>query len=185
MYLGSFALALTLVPALAWAQLSLNTVTVTSSSNVTALPDQAVFSVSVNSDIDKSLDDILKALDGSGITAEDLTGISSPQFSSGSATAIQRGFGTPPMLWAFYVPVPLPNIQTEKTHGRTYDDRRRRHSADCLSCRNYQRQFHKARLYFRDRADVYRSYCQCLSFPRRLGKAKIEIKPDIFHLKIS
>jgi hypothetical protein len=113
MHLGSFVAVLTLIPAFSWGQLSPNTVMVTSSGNLTAQPDQALFSVSVNSGIDKSLDDILKALGGSGITAEDLAGISSPQFSA--PTAIQRGFGAsaPPIAWAFYVAVPLPNIQTE------------------------------------------------------------------------
>ncbi len=73
MHLGSFAAALTLIPALAWAQLSPNTVTVTASSGSSAQPDQALFSISVGAGIDKGLDDIVKALAGSGITAANLT----------------------------------------------------------------------------------------------------------------
>jgi uncharacterized protein YggE len=108
MHLGSFAAALTLIPALAWAQLSPNTVTVTASSGFTAQPDQALFSISVGAGIDKGLDDIVKALAGSGITAANLAGISN-QFSTIPATT-----GVPVLnTWTFQLAVPLANIQSE------------------------------------------------------------------------
>jgi uncharacterized protein YggE len=100
MHLGPFAVALTLIPALSWAQLSPNTVTVTASGTVTTQPDQALFSVSVGAPANQGLDDIVKALTGSGISAANLIGISAP--------SVQV-----PIIWTFQLAVPVANIQTE------------------------------------------------------------------------
>src|SRR5580698_7966396 len=103
-----FAVALTILPAVSWSQLIPNTVTVTASSSSTTQPDQAVFSISVNSGIDKSLDDIVKALGGSGVTGADLVGISA-QFAPNPNTTGVPAF----TMWTFQLTVPLANIQTE------------------------------------------------------------------------
>src|ERR1700689_1516541 len=95
--IGAFAVALALIPALSWAQLSPNTVTVTASSGAAAQPDQAVFSVSVFAGVDISLDDIVKALTGSGVTAADLIGVSA----SSSANLLPPT----PAIWTFQLAV--------------------------------------------------------------------------------
>ena len=51
------------------AQLANNTVTVTASQSSAAQPDEAVFSVTVASGLDKSLDDVVAAVSAVGITA--------------------------------------------------------------------------------------------------------------------
>jgi hypothetical protein len=66
-----------LAPALLFGQLSTNTVSVTASSSSTQQPDQAVFSVTVSSGIDKNLSDILSALSGSGISGANLVSVAS------------------------------------------------------------------------------------------------------------
>ncbi len=104
MSLGPRVAVLILAPALLWGQLSPNTVTVTASSGSAAQPDQAVFSVTVFSGIDGSLDDIVKALAGSGITSSDLIGISA---------AFPAAPLPPPMIWTFQLIVPVANIQAE------------------------------------------------------------------------
>src|ERR1700733_7442695 len=106
--IGAFAVALTLIPAASWAQLSPNTVTVTASSAAAAQPDQAVFSISVGSGIDKNLDDIVRALGGSGITDTNLVAISA-QFAPNPNTTGVPAYTT----WDFQLTVPLANIQTE------------------------------------------------------------------------
>ena len=64
---------------LAFGQLDSNSITVTASRNASLQPDQAVFAVSVQSGISASLDDVLAALQGSGITAANLSSVSSVQ----------------------------------------------------------------------------------------------------------
>src|SRR5437879_1708715 len=60
---------------LAFAQLDSNSVTVTASRNVNLQPDQTVFSVRVDSGLNTSLDDILIALQGSGIGIGNFSGV--------------------------------------------------------------------------------------------------------------
>lgn len=60
----------------AFGQLDSNFITVTASRNTTSTqPDQAVFGVQVNSGIDTSLDDVIAALQGSGITIANFVGL--------------------------------------------------------------------------------------------------------------
>ncbi|HUJ50759.1 MAG TPA: hypothetical protein VLW25_11190 [Bryobacteraceae bacterium] len=56
-------------------QLDTNSVTVTASNSATLQPDQVVFSVEVDSGLNATLDDVVAALQGSGITAANFTGI--------------------------------------------------------------------------------------------------------------
>jgi hypothetical protein len=67
-------IAALLVPlALAFGQLDSNSVTVTSTHGATSsMPDQAIYSVHVNSDLNAGLDDVIAALPGSAISAANL-----------------------------------------------------------------------------------------------------------------
>ena len=56
-------------------QLDSNSVTVTASNSATLQPDQAVFSIVVTSGLNASLDDVVAALQGSGITSANFAGI--------------------------------------------------------------------------------------------------------------
>lgn len=86
----------------AFAQLDSNSVTVTASRNINLQPDQIVFAVRVISGLNTNLDEVLAAVQGSGIGMGNFTGLSTVQ-----------QFGTPgqqpqPMLeWTFGLPVPL------------------------------------------------------------------------------
>jgi uncharacterized protein YggE len=85
------------MPALAFAQLDDNTLTVTASRQLPALqPDQAVIAVAVESAPTATLDDVLAALNGSGITAANLV------------TATSLGGATSD--WIFRLSVPLANL---------------------------------------------------------------------------
>jgi hypothetical protein len=75
---------------LAFAQLDDNTLTVTSAQNTTAAPDQLVLNVSLYLSANSTLEDALKALQGTGIAATDLTGLSA------SSSLVQ-----PLNLWLF------------------------------------------------------------------------------------
>src|SRR5437764_14958569 len=79
-------------------QLDSNSITVTASRSVQLRPDQVVFSISVQAPIGITLDDIIAALQGSGITAANLTG---------SSMAL-----TTENTWFFSLPAPLLNIKS-------------------------------------------------------------------------
>ena len=103
---SALALAWIFSPALLLAQLTSNSVTVTASQNVIPQPDQAVFGVSVTSAVDKSLDDIVNALAGSGVTAASLVGITTP------AIPLQPGAQPQQLLqWTFRLVVPLSKVK--------------------------------------------------------------------------
>src|ERR1700733_5585608 len=97
---------------LAFGQLDSNSITVSVSNNANLQPDQAVFSVTVGSSITSGLDDVLAALQGSGITAANFTGVST----QGQAIAILSAgpLPTTPMPaigWTFSLPVPIANTK--------------------------------------------------------------------------
>ncbi|PWU09807.1 MAG: hypothetical protein C5B51_05580 [Terriglobia bacterium] len=95
-----------LLPLLSFGQLTSNSVTVSTSQPGTVQPDQAVFVVSVTSATDKGLDDILKALAGSGITAANLAGIRT------AANPVQSVPQPQMMLfWSFRLIVPLSKVK--------------------------------------------------------------------------
>jgi hypothetical protein len=81
-------------------QVDSNTVTVTSSQSTNVQPDQVLFAVSVTTSLNSTLDDVLAALKGSGITIANFSGVS-------SAFAIPTGIGitnqqsTPTLQWSF------------------------------------------------------------------------------------
>ena len=107
--IGRFFFALALSVPLAFGQLDSNSLTVTASRSVSLQPDQALFGVFVDSSVTSSLDDILAALQGSGITAANFSGVNT------APTAIAGVGPLPPTLaptleWAFALPVALAKI---------------------------------------------------------------------------
>src|SRR5215471_9778574 len=89
------------------AQLANNTVTVKASQTSTAQPDEAVFSVTVASGVDATLDQIVSAVSGLGITAANLVSVNTSPVIGGALT------GTPPLMWNFQH---RPLFQTERHH---------------------------------------------------------------------
>ena len=85
------------LPVLAFAQLDDNTLTVTASRQLPALqPDQVVIAVAVESDPTATLDDVLAVLNGSGITAANLS--------------IATSVGGTSSDWVFRLTVPLAKL---------------------------------------------------------------------------
>jgi uncharacterized protein YggE len=106
MHIRYFALLLT--PALLFGQLSTNTVSATASASFNQQPDQAVFSVTVSSGIDKNLSDIVGAISGLGITAANLTSVNSSPILNPLTLQPQQ---QPPINWYFQLTVPLAKVK--------------------------------------------------------------------------
>ena len=87
----------------AFGQTEQNSVTVSASQSVNLQPDQAIFAITVQSGVNTGLDDVLTALAGSGITAANLSGVS---------TQCATNSCSPPALqWAFSLAGPLTNTK--------------------------------------------------------------------------
>jgi hypothetical protein len=109
-------IALLLVAAfspIAFAQLDSNSITVAASNNVTLQPDQAVFSVTVTSSQSTGLEDILAALQGSGITIANFVGVSTTGqiIAVLSSNPLPPVNTAPPLFWTFSLPAPLANTK--------------------------------------------------------------------------
>ncbi|HLJ44965.1 MAG TPA: SIMPL domain-containing protein [Bryobacteraceae bacterium] len=90
---------------LAFAQLDSNSVTVTASRTVVLQPDEVIFAVYVGAPLSATLDDVVSALSGSGITAANFAGLTTPQFSfvpSQPQTTLQ---------WAFALTAPFAKMK--------------------------------------------------------------------------
>lgn len=86
-----------------YAQLDSNSVTVTASRNFTQQPDQTVFAVQVNSGLNTSLEEVIAALQGSGIGPGNFSRVSTP-----GGFVLGTGAPPQPMLeWDFTLPVPI------------------------------------------------------------------------------
>jgi len=96
---------------LAFGQLDSNSITVSVSSSANLQPDQAVFSVTVVSSITSGLDDVLAALQGSGITAANFTGVSTQVQSIAILSASLPPTLAPTIGWTFSLPVSLTNTK--------------------------------------------------------------------------
>src|SRR5258706_8129888 len=79
-------------------QSDLNSLTVTASRSTSVQPDQAVFAINVSSTAPTSLDDVLAALQGSGVSAANFSWVS----------------GFPP-AWSFTLPVPFSKMKETTT----------------------------------------------------------------------
>src|SRR5258708_36674392 len=111
-------LALLVSASLISAQTDSNSITVTASRNPNLQADQAVFGVSVISGLSASLEDVLGALQGSGITLANFTGVStSPGFiilgtpSMDPATGGTTALPPPSLQWSFTWTVPWSKIK--------------------------------------------------------------------------
>jgi hypothetical protein len=98
---------------LAFGQLDSNSITVTASQSENLQPDQVLFAVDVSTPLTASLDDVLAAVKGAGITSANFSGVYS------SATA-QSGTGTgngqsPAEQWAFGLAVPFAQMKATVT----------------------------------------------------------------------
>src|SRR5438874_1912535 len=97
-------IALVACTSVAFAQLDSNSVTVTASRNPNLQPDQAVFAVRVISGLTTSLDEIIAALQGSGLGLANFLGMSTTQ----PFTVVGAGPQIQPMLeWDFALPAAL------------------------------------------------------------------------------
>jgi len=94
------ALIFSVVPA--FAQVDSNTVTVIASRTLKLPPERASFSVYVSAPITATLDDVLAALSGSGITAADLYSVVQ-EFQFGPTTR-------PTLDWTFTLTVPVTKL---------------------------------------------------------------------------
>jgi Protein of unknown function (DUF541) len=92
---------------LLFAQLDSNSVTVTASRSMSIQPDQVVFGVSVIAPLTASLDDVVAAVQGSGITASQLSSVN-----TGQPIAITGNpfFTQLNLQWTFSVPEPLAKL---------------------------------------------------------------------------
>jgi hypothetical protein len=93
---------------LAFGQLESNSITVSASNNTNLQPDQAIISVYVQSGTNVGLDDVLTALQGSGITVANFSGVSTSQQ---TLTCVGTSTLTFTLQWTFSLPVPLANTK--------------------------------------------------------------------------
>lgn len=85
----------------AFGQLESNSITVSVSRNSTVQPDQVVFAVTVQSPLSTNLDDVIAAVQTSGITAANFTGVRSSFVTVGPVPLV------PPLSWTFTLSVPF------------------------------------------------------------------------------
>lgn len=97
-------LALAFSAGLVFGQVDSNSATVTASRNSTVQPDQAILSVSVLSDMNTTLNDVLAALQGSGITFANFSGVNT-HFGNTVLPAL------PGLQWTFALATPLTNLK--------------------------------------------------------------------------
>jgi uncharacterized protein YggE len=105
-----FIFTIVLAPSLLLGQLPSSTVTVTASQNSISQPDQAIFNVSVGSEIYRSLNDVVNSVASVGISAANLKGASysAPSDSSSSVSG-------PPFEWWFELSVALSSLKQTTT----------------------------------------------------------------------
>src|SRR5258708_1403771 len=107
-------LALLAFASLISAQTDSNSITVTASRNPNLQADQTVFSVSVISGLNTTFEDVLGALQGSGISLANFTGVTTgPFYVIGvpqPATDVTPATPPPTLHWSFTLPVPLSQI---------------------------------------------------------------------------
>jgi uncharacterized protein YggE len=101
----SVALLPLLFCSLAFGQLDSNSITVSASNNAAVQPDQAIFAVTVQSGMTTGLDEVLTALQGSGITAANFSSLNTAQQSTTPGTTSLT------LEWTFSLLVPLTNTK--------------------------------------------------------------------------
>jgi uncharacterized protein YggE len=101
---GGLVLLLASFCPLAFGQLDSNSITVSASRNGTLQPDQAIFAVTVQSPLSTSLDDVVAALQGVGITVANFASVGT---SNQGLLNIVTTPPTPMLTWVFSLPAPL------------------------------------------------------------------------------
>src|SRR5882672_517796 len=86
-------------------QIDSNSITVAVSKDAALQPDQVSFYVFINSDLTASLSDVLPALQGTGITAENFTNVHTQADYSGGGTMQSS------LYWSFSLTVPLSKLK--------------------------------------------------------------------------
>lgn len=116
-------LLLLLLCAAAFAQSTSNSITVSASNTTTLQPDQVLFSITVTSGLNTGLDDVLAALQGSGITMANFSSVSTV----GQITSVLGNSGglpstlAPTLGWTFTLPVPFANTKSTVTSLTTLE----------------------------------------------------------------
>jgi uncharacterized protein YggE len=96
----------------AFAQLDSNSVAVSATRSLAQQPDQVLFGVTVQSGLNTSLDDVVAALQGSGITAANFSAVSTaPAYVLIGSGGPQPPTVTPMLQWTFVLPAPLARIK--------------------------------------------------------------------------
>jgi len=96
----------------AFAQLDSNSVIVSAARGMTQQIDQVLFGVTVQSGLNTGLDDVVAALQGSGITAANFSAVSTaPAYVLIGTGGPQPPTVTPMLLWTFALPAPLAKIK--------------------------------------------------------------------------
>jgi uncharacterized protein YggE len=98
---------------LLFGQLDSNSITVTASQSVNLQPDQVLFAVYVTTPLAASLDDVLAAVKGAGITSVNFSGVN-----SSAAAQLCSGTGSqqaPTEQWAFGLAVPFAQMKATVT----------------------------------------------------------------------
>jgi hypothetical protein len=96
---------------LAFGQLESNSVTVTASQSLNLQPDQVLFGVYVTASINSSLEDVLAALKGSGITIANLSGVGNAP----PIGVVTGNYPAPPIQWSFALAVPFAQMKATVT----------------------------------------------------------------------
>ncbi len=108
-------LGLFMSASLLFGQVDSNTITVTSSQSTNVPPDQVLFGVSVTTSLNASLDDVLAALKGSGITIANFSGVSSAYTVPSGIGVIGNQQPTPTLQWSFALGVPFAQMKATVT----------------------------------------------------------------------
>jgi hypothetical protein len=103
-----FALGLAVLPA--FAQLDTNSITVSANHSTTVQPDQVVFGVYVDTNMDVGLTDVLAAVQGAGLTQANFSGVATTQ-SYGIYDPSSPAIPAPKLEWAFALPVAISRLK--------------------------------------------------------------------------
>ena len=109
----TLALSFVMSASLLFGQLDSNSITVTASQSGNLQPDQVLFAVYVTTPLTASLDDVLAAVKGAGITSANFSGVN-----SSAAAQLCSGTGTqqpPAEQWAFGLAVPFAQMKATVT----------------------------------------------------------------------
>ncbi len=101
-------LLMLLAPLASQAQVTQSSVTATVTQNLNVQPDQASLTVTVNSPITSTRDDVAAAVQPLGLTAASLTSVYTSQtYFNASAAVVQS------LNWNFQLTVPISNLKSE------------------------------------------------------------------------